>query len=55
MLSRGDLNSQAIDALESFFACDRAFDRHKKHRDHGPFEDDFTRFNFAAVLLGSRI
>ena len=25
ILSRGDLNSQAIDALESFFACDRDF------------------------------
>lgn len=25
MLSRGDLNSQAIDALESFYACDLDF------------------------------
>jgi len=32
MLSRGDLNSQAIDALESFYACDRDFLEHAQEK-----------------------
>lgn len=32
MLSRGDLNSQAIDALESFYVCDRDFLEHSQEK-----------------------